>query len=408
MEKKKYLTPFGVLVAIALPFLIKVNNKNTCVNYFDYILINFNGNCHYNPDVDLTVPEIIQKYVGNVQTYNVTTKDGYILTMFRIPREKPRGVVLLQPPISAGAIAWLSDGLNSLGVTLWNKGYDVWLSNHRGASYSRNHINMTDKNPLFWDYSFHEIALYDLDAQFEVINQETNSQVIFIGYSMSSTLGLTYASLQPELSKKYVKSYILVAPVVLMENFSSLFKFLFYAMYPLESFFRIGEFMTFEAVRWFGSFVNVAPAVVNFVTSLVMGWTIDEMDPVLYPYIFAHHGRGITNKMLYHYGQIFFNQSHFLMYDYGTESNRVVYGSNLPPSYPLQNIDSSMYFIYGDNDKLATPADVKNLYDLLPQGQVRGKYKIENHNHIDYFFSKYRRNKTYKSIYNILENLEEL
>ena len=55
MEKKKYLTPFGVLVAIALPVLIKVNNKNTCVNYFDYILINFNGNCHYNPDVDLTV-----------------------------------------------------------------------------------------------------------------------------------------------------------------------------------------------------------------------------------------------------------------------------------------------------------------------------------------------------------------
>ena len=77
---------------------------------------------------------------------------------------------------------------------------------------------------------------------------------------------------------------------------------------------------------------------------------------MLYPYIFAHHGRGITNKMLYHYGQIFFNQSHFLMYDYGTESNRVVYGSDLPPSYPLQNVDSSMYFIYGDNDKLATPA----------------------------------------------------
>ena len=43
--------------------------------------------------------------------------------------------------------------------------------------------------------------------------------------------------------------------------------------------------MTFEAVRWFGSFVNVAPAVVNFVTSLVMGWTIDEMDPVSYEFV---------------------------------------------------------------------------------------------------------------------------
>ncbi|RZC32270.1 Abhydrolase 1 domain containing protein, partial [Asbolus verrucosus] len=293
-------------------------------------------NCYYNPDVDLGVPELIKKYTGNLQSYNVTTEDGYILTVFRVFKQNPIGVILLQPPISAGSIAWTSDGNQSLAFTLWNMGYDVWLTNHRGASYSRKHVYLTDTDPQYWDYSFHEIATYDFEVQFELIRNETNnSRIIYVGYSMSATEALIYASLKPEEAQNFIKSFILIAPT--------------------SKFLRLGEFMTFEAARWIADYLTFVPYIVNFFDSVIMGWTPDEMDPILYPYIFSHHGRGITNKMLYHYIQIIASGNRFLMYDYGNKTNTVLYGSGLPPDYPLERILAPVYIIYGEKDALATP-----------------------------------------------------
>jgi lysosomal acid lipase/cholesteryl ester hydrolase len=338
----------------------------------------------------------------------VTTEDGYILSMFRIERQNPKGVVLFQPPISSGSIAWLSDGGDSLGFSLWRKGYDVWLTNHRGASYSRQHVNLTQSDPEFWDFSFHEIALYDFDVQFDVIRQETNnSKVIFIGYSMAGTEALIYASVKPEKAEQYVDCFILMAPISAMKHFASLFKYLLYVMEPFEKMFRLGEFVTLEIVRWVALPTTIAPYIVNVMSSLIMGWTPTEMDPVLYPYVFAHHGRGITNKMIYHYGQIFSNQGHFAMYDYGKETNNLLYNSDSPALYPLKNIRNSLYIIYGEKDMLVTPMDVEILCShLLPKEKVYGKFSLPNHNHIDFMFSRHRRKTTYEAVFKIIDQIE--
>jgi hypothetical protein len=59
--------------------------------------------------------------------------------------------------------------------------------------------------------------------------------------------------------------------------------------------------------------------------------------------------------MIYHYGQIFSNQGHFAMYDYGKETNNLLYNSDSPALYPLKNIRNSLYIIYGEKDMLVTP-----------------------------------------------------
>jgi gastric triacylglycerol lipase len=56
---------------------------------------------------------------------------------------------------------------------LANRGYDVWLGNNRGNKHSKNHRTMTPKDNLFWDFTFEEMAIYDLPAAFKFINDWT-------------------------------------------------------------------------------------------------------------------------------------------------------------------------------------------------------------------------------------------
>ena len=41
-------------------------------------------------------------------------------------------------------------------------GYDVWLGNSRGSSFSRAHANFDVNSEAFWNFSFTEIGLFDV------------------------------------------------------------------------------------------------------------------------------------------------------------------------------------------------------------------------------------------------------
>lgn len=74
---------------------------------------------------------------------------------------------------------------------LANEGYDVWLGNSRGSSYSRKHKKYdpdgTSKSK-FWDFSWAEMGKYDIKAQIEVVKKHTGvDKVTYIGHSMGST-----------------------------------------------------------------------------------------------------------------------------------------------------------------------------------------------------------------------------
>ncbi len=102
---------------------------------------------------------VITKYGYNLVTYeNVTTEDGYILTVHRITggSESPARVgkpsVLLFHGLGTAADAWVlqSDVKKNLPMMLADAGYDVWLANARGTDLS---IKSTNKN-AFWDMKY--------------------------------------------------------------------------------------------------------------------------------------------------------------------------------------------------------------------------------------------------------------
>jgi pimeloyl-ACP methyl ester carboxylesterase len=68
-------------------------------------------------------------------------------------------------------------------------GYDVWLGNNRGTTYSREHKYLNpDKDEAFWKYSFPELGDFDAPAQIDFVREKTGiEKVTYIGHSQGTT-----------------------------------------------------------------------------------------------------------------------------------------------------------------------------------------------------------------------------
>jgi pimeloyl-ACP methyl ester carboxylesterase len=113
------------------------------------------------------------------------------------------------------------------GFLLWRAGYDVWLSNQRGTLFSEDHTNNSISYLDYWDFGFHEIGVFDIASQIELIKNKTNnSKIIFIGHSMGSNSGLIYAALKNRDAEASVKIFILMAlPCYFEHNSNALVQF---------------------------------------------------------------------------------------------------------------------------------------------------------------------------------------
>ncbi|CAL5406243.1 unnamed protein product [Camellia sinensis] len=159
----------------------------------------------------------------------VTTKDGYILSLQRIPMGKSgiksdKPPVLLQHGIMIDATSWLLNSPDeSLPFILADEGFDVWLSSTRGTKYSSGHTSLSPSDsvslPLidclkhtryktlvehfcdillhifytwqaYWDWSWDELAAYDLPASFQYVHDQTGQNLHYVGHSLGTLMAL--------------------------------------------------------------------------------------------------------------------------------------------------------------------------------------------------------------------------
>ena len=146
-----------------------------------------------DPDLYRDVPALIVSRGFKSRKYEVTTKDGYILAVYRIinpfTKRKDAKPVMLQHGIISSGRDWIvnspgghvkemfsqNDSVvgNNLGFELAKRGYDVWLANSRGNTYSRKHVKLSAQEPRFWDYSFDQMIKFDLPATIDFILNKT-------------------------------------------------------------------------------------------------------------------------------------------------------------------------------------------------------------------------------------------
>lgn len=58
------------------------------------------------------------------------------------------------------------------------------MGNCRGNRYSRAHVKLSPDKKEFWDFSFHEIGVFDVPAMIDFILEETRyPKIHYIGHS---------------------------------------------------------------------------------------------------------------------------------------------------------------------------------------------------------------------------------
>ncbi|XP_031781629.1 lipase 3-like [Nasonia vitripennis] len=157
---------------------------------------------------------MIMKENYPLETHTVVTDDEYMLTVYRIPGPLGSIPVFLQHGLFESSVDWLHSGRRkSLAYILSNHGYDVWLGNARGSTYSKRHKRLSTRNPEYWDFSWNELGVYDIPACVTYVSRIANNTLCYIGHSMGTSSFTVMAAEKPHIAKN-IRAMFGLAPVV--------------------------------------------------------------------------------------------------------------------------------------------------------------------------------------------------
>lgn len=113
---------------------------------------------------------------------------------------------------------FLAQGSKSLAFEFWKQGYDVWITNARGTTHSKNHINFYHTDSKFWNFTYFDWGKYDTYATIKYITTITKKKLIFLGVSAGGNAGIVFSATRPKFAAKFVSVVIAVSPVLISSN----------------------------------------------------------------------------------------------------------------------------------------------------------------------------------------------
>ncbi len=340
-----------------------------------------------------------------LEIHYVTTKDEYILRLFRIPGAKNEKIfdksvqkqsVLLIHGIFDSSDGWVcNDEDKCIPFILANLGYDVWLGNSRGNKHSRNHKNLSPEEKEFWDFSFHEMGMYDLPAFFEHIlslNKYTK-KLIYLGHSQGTIQMFSALAENQEYIKSKVKLFIAFGPVARTYCLESK---LMHLMDMLKIDLLCEKLGFHEVLCHDENLIKLNSWImpkIPFLSSLVMEVISDRGAHTInntrrMPVYLSHQPSGSSLKAINHFVQLKRN-GRFCTYDhYDKEINMKKYGCEESRDYDLSLVkDFPIVILHGKQDRLASELDVEWLIDELG-GNVIFKKLYEEMGHSTFMMSR--------------------
>ncbi|PSN46893.1 hypothetical protein C0J52_17567 [Blattella germanica] len=284
------------------------------------------------------------------EKHHVTTTDGYKLEMHRIqhchpaPNIKGKPVVLLMHGFFSCSNDFILQCNQSLGFKLAELGYDVWLGNVRGSTYSREHVDLHTDIPDYWNFRRIRVA---------------------VALSPIAHLGDT--------TDKLLKSLAKISE-------------------PLKE--VIGKTRDKEVFPHLNLYSDLAlktcciseDSCRKFFTATTLKET-NNMDASILPQIMCYDPTGSSLGTFSHYLQLI-NSGKFCMYDWGKDKNLEVYDSVEPPEYPLEEITCPVYMIASQKDELATYTNVRRTCEKIGDNCELYVTPDSTLSHSDFLFSR--------------------
>ncbi|KAJ3157099.1 cholesterol esterase [Geranomyces variabilis] len=315
------------------------------------------------------------------QHHYVTSKDGYILALHRIPssradheakkrekaaarragtrhspRQQPsnRPVVLLWHGFLMCSEVWVCtpDPKLSLAYTLADAGYDVWLGNTRGNKYSCKHRSLKPTEEAFWDFSMDHLALYDLPDAVDYILKGTGvPSLSYVGFSQGTAQGFSSLSINPRLNKR-INLFVALAPAAKPMGLENKTLSTILNLSPEVIFLLFGrKSLLAMALFWQSILSPLSFAwLIDISCYFLFKWSAEMIDHknVVYQHLYSY----TSVKCVVHWFQIIRN-GRFQMYD---ESPTVLPNSSsghVVPKFPTEHIQTPIALFYGGKDTLA-------------------------------------------------------
>ncbi|KAK9286208.1 hypothetical protein L1049_014592 [Liquidambar formosana] len=325
--------------------------------------------------------------------HTIQTKDGYLLGLQRVSarggdvRVQPGPPVLLQHGLFMGGDAWfLNSEEQSLGFILANHGFDVWIGNVRGTRWSHGHASLSEKDKEFWDWSWQELALYDLAEMIHYVNLVTSSKIFVVGHSQGTIMALA-AFTQPDIVEM-VEAAALLCPISYLGHVSAQFVRRMVSVHLDQMILAMGvhqlNFRSDVCVHILDSLCDGHVDCDNLLASITGENCCFNNSRVDFYLEYEPHPS--SSKNLNHLFQMI-RKGTFAKYDYGTWKNLKKYGQSKPPVFDLNSIPKSLPFWmgYGGNDALADTTDFqRTLMELQSKPEL---LYLENYGHIDFLLS---------------------
>ncbi|PKU67331.1 triacylglycerol lipase 1 isoform X1 [Dendrobium catenatum] len=342
--------------------------------------------------------------------YIVQTEDGYLLTLQRISngRSALRGYngppVFLQHGLFQGGDTWFLNSVDeSLGFILADHGFDVWVGNVRGTRWSSKHITLSEHERAFWDWSWQDLAQYDLAAMLSYVQTETNSKVLYIGHSQGTIMALA-AFTMPDMVKM-VEASALLCPISYLDHISSNFVLRAVSMHLDQMLLSLGihqlNFRSKIGVEIMDSLCDGHVDCGNLLGAITGDNCCFNASRVEYYLEYEPHSS--STKNLHHLFQMI-RKGTFAKYDFGWWENLKHYHSLHPPAFNLGDIPESLplWIGYGGNDALADLTDLKRTIKEL-KSKPEQLY-IESYGHIDFVFSVKAKDDVYADLIRFLRS----